>query len=127
MKTSIQILAEANRTIAYMHNRPEMYIGSKSRVEAGELFDGMIWMAHKFWAFIQSKELEFREAVEKVRESHECGCLTFCGAFRFKNPEHDEESVFNHVQMCWAEVDAILGIDISEETFKKQKMASDHL
>jgi len=115
MKSVDQILVEANKTIAHMHHRPSMYIGSTSRPSAGDMFDGMIWITHWFWATIQSRENEFRQVVAAIRESHQCSCQGFPDAFRRHNPGSDDESVFEHVRKCWAEIDAKLGIDISEE------------
>jgi hypothetical protein len=114
MKTIEQILAEANTTIAHMHLRPSMYIGSTSRPNAGEMFDGMIWVAHWFWATIQSREKEFREVADSVRQSRNCSNLGFSDAYRLQNPTLDDQDVFQHVRSCWEEIDKKLGIDISE-------------
>ncbi|MCO6045519.1 hypothetical protein NG895_16530 [Aeoliella sp. ICT_H6.2] len=115
MKSAEQILAEANKTIAHMHNRPTMYISSASRANAGDIFDGMLWIAHWFWATIQSREGEFRRVLDSVRESHQCSSYGFPDGYRRDHPNSDDESAFHHVKKCWEEVDAELGIDISEE------------
>ena len=115
MKSSEQILAAAHGTIARMHNRPSMYIGSTSRQNSADIFDGMIWIAHWFWATIQSRENEFITIVATVRETHQCSSLGFPDAFRRHNPISDDELVFQHVRRCWTEIDAKLGIDVSEE------------
>ena len=114
MKSIDEILAEANTTIAHMHRRPSMYIGSTKRANAGDIFDGMIWIAHWFWASVQSREKEFRDVVSAVRESYNCSCQGFPDAYRRHHPDTDEETLFEHVRKCWAEVDERLGIDISE-------------
>ena len=113
MKTPEEILTEVSKTIAHMHKRPSMYIGSTSRPNAGEMFDSMNWLAHWFWATVQSREQDFREAVAAVRESHQCGCLGFADTYRRQHPNSDEESVFQHVRNCWAEISDRLGIDPS--------------
>lgn len=115
MKTPEQILAEASKTIAHIHNRPSMYIGSTTRANAADIFDGIMWIAHGFWATVQSREKEFRDVVDAVRELHECSCQGFPDAFRRHNPSSEEGLVFQHVRECWAEIDAKLGIDVSED------------
>ena len=95
-----------------------MYIGSTTRPGAADMFDGMIWIAHWFWATVQSRESEFRQITAKVRDSHRCSCQGFPDAFRRDNPDSDDETVFEHVRRCWAEIDALLGIDISEDAAK---------
>lgn len=115
MKTPEQILAEASRTIANMHIRPTIYVGSTSRPHAADTFDGMMWIAHWFWASIQSRERELRDARSAVSEAHNCSCQGFPDAYRRQHPNSDEESVFEHVRQCWAEIAAILEIDISRD------------
>lgn len=114
MKSAEQILTVSSKVIAHLHNRPSMYIGSVSRQNAADIFDGMIWIAHWFWATVQSRENEFLEVAAAVRESHKCSCQGFPDAFRRHSPDSDEETVFQHVRSCWAEIDARLGIDITE-------------
>lgn len=119
MKTGEQILAEASKTIAHIHNRPTMYVGSRSRTGDANAIDGVLWMAHWFWAMIQSREDEFREVVAKVREKHECSCQGFPDAFRRHNPRADESAAFEHVLQCWLEVDSYLRIDTSETAARR--------
>lgn len=118
MKSPDEILAEANKKIAHMHNRPFMYVASADRVRAGEVFDGMMWVAHWFWSVIQSREQEFRETSGDVRKAHGCGPFPFADVLRRQHPHVDEQMVFERVREFWAEVDAKLGIDISEEAAK---------
>ncbi len=54
-----------------------MYIGSTKRANAGDIFDGMIWVAHWFWASVQSREKDFRDVVSAVRESYKCSGQDF--------------------------------------------------
>lgn len=115
MKSAEEILAEANTTIAGIHNRPTMYVGSTSRPNAADIFDGIIWTAHWFWAVIQSRQRELYDIAASVREAHRCGCRGFSDAYRRQYPDSDELAVFEYVRKCWAEIDAKLGIDISED------------
>ncbi len=112
MKSAEDILAEANNTIAHMHNRPQMYVGATNRQSAGEIYDGMMWVAHWFWARCQDREDEFGETKSNVMTSRKCGCVGFPGSFRQRNPDSNEHAVFEYVRECWAEIDAQLGIDI---------------
>lgn len=115
MKTGSQILAETSAMIAAIHNRPEMYVGSKSKPGAANAFEGMMWFAHFLWASIQSRQAEFQNTSDSVREKHNCSCLGFADAFRHDNPQAGETAAFEHVRKCWAEIDSLLGIDISKE------------
>jgi hypothetical protein len=115
MKTAEEILAEASRTIANIHNRPAMYVGDPSIRCTADTFDGMMRIAHSFWATIQSRQAELSVAIDAVREAQRCRSLGFPGAYRWQNPDATNEDVFQHVRACWAEIAAKLGIDISLE------------
>jgi len=112
VKTAEEILTEASTTIAHMHNRTGMYVGSH---DAADTLDGMFWLAHWFWAMIQGREAEFRDLHSAIRRRHKCDCLGFPDGFRHLNPDADEESTFHFVLACWREIDGELGIDISPE------------
>ncbi len=112
MKTVDEVLAEASATIAHMHNRTGMYVGSNG---AADTLDGMFWLAHWFWAMIQGREAEFRDLHSTIRKRHKCDCLGFPAGFRHLNPDADEETAFRFVLECWREIDSQLGIDISPE------------
>lgn len=115
VKTVDEILTEATTTIAHIHNRPSMYVGSESQAGAANTLDGMMWIAHWFWATIQSRQAEFRRVHDAVREIHKCSCQGFPDAFRRLNPDADEASALHFVRKCWAEIDSRLEIDISEK------------
>ena len=110
MKTAEEILTEAATTIAHMHNRTGMYVGSNG---AADTLDGMFWLAHWFWAMVQSREAEFQKLHSAIREHHRCDCLGFPDGFRRLNPDAGEKAAFRFVLACWRELDDKLGIDIS--------------
>lgn len=114
MKTPEQLLQEVSQMIASIHHRPTMYVGSKSSAGDANTLDAVMWMAHWFWATIQSREREFRDARDRIKENHDCSCQSFPDAFRRQNPDADELATFEHVLNCWAEVDHLLKIDVSE-------------
>ena len=109
-----EILNDAAVTIQRIHRRPSMYIGSEDFEYAAEMFDGMTWLAHHFWAMIQNRDSEFRDILSATRALHQCSSQGFADAFRRHNPNADPRSVFEYVRRCWAEIDAELGIDLRE-------------
>ena len=113
MKSAEDILAEANNTFAHMHKRPQMYVRATDVQSAGEIYDGMMWVAHWFWAKCQDREDEFGKTKSNVMTSRKCGCVGFPASYRQRNPDCSEHAVFEYVRECWAEIDAQLGIDIS--------------
>jgi hypothetical protein len=115
MRSSDEILCEVSSTIAHMHHRISMYIGSTEQPGAGNTLDGVFWMAHSFWALVQERDGEFRDTIEAVRQQHECSCQIFPDAYRRHNPDASEPEVCDFVIACWREIDATLGIDISEK------------
>ncbi len=114
MNTVEQILAEAARTIARIHHRPLMYVGTHAQLGAANTLDAVMWMAHWFWATVQSREQEFRIALDAIHRKHHCRSEGFPDAFRRDHPQADESATFAHVLQCWAEVDHCLHIDISQ-------------
>ena len=113
MKSAHEILAEVTETIVRMHHRPQMYIGSTGSPRAAEIYDGMMWVAHWFWATAQNRERDLGNAKSAVITSRECGNIGFAASFRERNPNANEHSVFEYVRDCWSEIDTTLGIDIS--------------
>ncbi len=92
-----------------------MFIGSTARAGSADTLDGMLWIAHWFWATIQNREAEFRNVSSVIHERHECSCQSFPDAFRRLNPEADETAACEFVLTCWVEVAHELGIDVSED------------
>ena len=114
MKTPEQLFQEVSQTIASIHYHPTMYVGSKSSAGDANALDAIMWMAHCFWATIQSREREFRDARDRIRENHDCRCQSFRDAYRRQHPDTGELAAFEHVLKCWAEVDQLLEIDVSD-------------
>src|SRR5688572_13394410 len=112
MKSHDELSAHACEMIAGMHRRTNMFIGNPADPRAADLLDGMFWVAHSFWAAIESREHDLRVATNVVSQKHKCSCLSFLHTFRSKHPDIDELEVVNHVLRCWAEIDACLGINI---------------
>ncbi len=115
MKSVEEILAEASFTIAHVHNRPSMYIASTMQPRAADAMDGILRIAHWFWATIQDREDEYGNVLSAVRKRHECSSQGFPDAFRRLNPDADEAAAFQFVMSSWQEVDAELGIDVSAD------------
>ena len=60
MKPVEEVLAEALAAIEGLHHRPSMYVGSTTQPGAANTLDGMLWIAHWFWATVQDRRGELR-------------------------------------------------------------------
>ncbi len=115
MKTAEEILALTSTTIAHIHNRTGMYVGSPTNPGAANTLDGVFWLAHWSWTSIQGGETDYRDVYSAICQRHKFGSLRLPGGFRRLNPEADEETAFRFVLACWREIGEELGIDISPE------------
>jgi hypothetical protein len=114
MKTPEQLLESVSQTIASIHRYPTMYVGSKSSPGYANALDTVMWMAHWFWATIQSRESDFCNARNRIRKQHGFSCETFSDGYRRLHPAAEESAAFAYALKCWAEVDQLLMIDISK-------------
>lgn len=112
MKLDADLCKYASEMIAALHRRPEMFIGDLADERAATILDGMLWMAHSFWAAIESREQDLNAARDLVRRKYKCSGLPFAEFFRSNHAHVDEVAAVAYVLQCWSEIDAQLGIEL---------------
>jgi hypothetical protein len=118
MKSAEEIVAHLAVIIADVHWRPALYIGSTSQPRSGDHLESYLSMLHSLWAFPQSRDKELSDARWKIGEKYYRGPRDFATTFREDHQSEDEDAVCKHVLKCWAMIDELLGIDISEAASK---------
>src|SRR5688572_10299120 len=112
MKSHDELSAHACEMIAGMHRRTNMFIGNPADPRAAYLLDGMFWVAHSFWAAIESREHDLSVATNVVTQKHKFSSLCLLQTLRNKHIDTDELELVNHVMRCSAKIDECLGINI---------------
>jgi hypothetical protein len=113
MKTIDDLAGEIESTIASIHRRTQMFIGSTDEPGASIALDGMLWLAYSFWASAKEREGELRRNLSSVRERYQCDGQGFPNAFRRLNPSSGEDAACQFVLQCWEEIAKEIGIEIA--------------
>jgi hypothetical protein len=114
MKTAEEIAATIAEIIADIHHRPSLYIGTTSEPRSAYFLEIYMGMLHNLWGLAQSRDGESAPDIREVQRKHCDGPRGFAHTFYERNPDKDERAACDHVLKCWAEIDSVLQIDISE-------------
>jgi hypothetical protein len=110
LKSAEEILRTLTRLIEGLHENPEMYIGSTTGPGAASTLDTAMWIPHRLWSDIQSRDGEFFDAIEVVVKRYDCRQRTYRDTYFAAHPGATEAEAFEFVRQCWRETAGLIGV-----------------